>query len=121
MKGRVLMLLLGCAAALLVAVSAGRASATATSVGVTEREFRISLGRLKVPHGTITFNVNNIGQDDHDVVVRRRGRQYGSSGRIAAGTQKSFSVRLLKPGVYNVLCSLPGHRSWGMVTRLTVT
>ena len=71
MKGRALTLLLACAAALLVAVSASRAATS--SVGVTEREFRISLGRLKVPHGAITFNVTNIGQDDHDVVIRRHG------------------------------------------------
>jgi hypothetical protein len=41
MKGRALTPLLACAAALLVAVSASRAATT--SVGVTEREFRISL------------------------------------------------------------------------------
>jgi plastocyanin len=118
MKGRALTLLLACAAALLVAVSASRAATS--SVGVTEREFRISLGRLKVPHGAITFNVTNIGQDDHDVVIRRHGYQYGASGRIPAGGRKSFTVRL-RPGLYNVFCSLPGHRSWGMITQLTVT
>jgi uncharacterized cupredoxin-like copper-binding protein len=120
MKGRLLLVLLACAAALLAAVSAGRAANAPTAVFVSEREWRISLGRLTVPHGAVRFNVTNVGQRDHDVVIRRNGRQYGASGRIPGGGRRSFTVHL-QPGVYDLLCSLPGHRSLGMITRLTVT
>jgi uncharacterized cupredoxin-like copper-binding protein len=119
MKSRLTLMMLACAAALLAAVSAGSAATAPTAVAVTEREWRLSLGRLAVPHGPVRFNVANFGQDDHDVVIRRNGRQYGASGRIAAGGRKSFTVNLPR-GVYYVLCSLPGHRSLGMVSKLTV-
>jgi hypothetical protein len=83
-------------------------------------EWSVALGRLKAPHGRIELYVHNFGQDDHNIVVRRLGVQYGSTGRIASGGQKTLAVTL-KPGIYNVFCSLPGHRQLGMAAKLTVT
>ena len=99
---------------------AGSGATTTTAVGVSEREWSISLGRVKAPHGRITFYVHNYGQDDHDVTIRRHGVQYGHTGRIQSGGQVTLTVRL-KPGVYSVFCGIPGHRQLGMLTHLTVT
>jgi len=96
------------------------ASTTATAVGVSEREWSVALGRLKAPHGRIDLYVHNYGQDDHNLAVRRLGVQYGFTGRIPSGGQKTLALTL-KPGVYNLFCSLPGHRQLGMVATLTVT
>ena len=106
--------------AVLVAPAWSSASITPTAVGVSEREWMVALGRLKAPHGPITFSVHNFGQDDHNLVIRRLGLQYGSTGRIPSGGQKTLTLTL-KPGLYNVFCSLPGHRQMGMAAKLTVT
>ena len=103
-----------------VAASSNGAAATASrSVGVTETEYRITLGRTTVPHGRITFYIANFGQDDHNLKVARHQIGYGWSGRIAAGGHARFTVRL-RPGKYNLYCTIPGHRAMGMLARLTV-
>jgi uncharacterized cupredoxin-like copper-binding protein len=106
--------------AVLAAPAWSGATTTTTAVGVSEREWSVALGRLKAPHGRIELYVHNFGQDDHNIVLRRLGVQYGSTGRIASGGQKTLAVTL-KPGIYNVFCSLPGHRQLGMAAKLTVT
>jgi plastocyanin len=99
---------------------AGSAATTTTAVGVSEREWSVTLGRLKAPHGAITLYITNYGQDDHDITVRKHGYTYGFSGRIASGGRKTLTVHL-KPGTYNVFCRIPGHRQLGMAAKLTVT
>ncbi len=106
--------------AVLVAPAWSGAATTPTAVGVSEREWSVALGRLKAPNGRIDLYVHNYGQDDHNLTVRRLGVQYGFTGRIASGGQKTLSLTL-NPGVYNLFCSLPGHRQLGMVAQLTVT
>jgi plastocyanin len=114
---------MGCALALCVAVlvwPAWSGATTTTAVGVSEREWTISLGRLKAPHGRITFYVHNYGQDDHNVSIRRHGVSYGHTGRIRSGDEATLTLSL-KRGTYTVLCAIPGHRQLGMVAHLTVT
>ena len=106
--------------AVLAAPAWSGATTTTTAVGVSEREWSVALGRLKAPHGRIELYVHNYGQDDHNIVVRRLGVQYGGTGRIASGGKKTL-LKMLKPGIYNVFCSLPGHRQLGMRAKLTVT
>ena len=106
--------------ACLAASSSGAAASTSRSVGVDETEYRISLGRATVPHGRITFYIANFGQDDHNLKVARHQIGYGFSGRVPAGARTHFTVTL-RPGRYNLYCSIPGHRAMGMLARLTVT
>ena len=114
---------MGLAVALSVAVlvwPAGSSATTTTAVGVSEREWTVSLGRLKAPHGRVTFYVHNFGQDDHGLTVRRHGVFYGHTGRIRSGGDATLTLRL-KPGTYTVYCGIPGHRALGMLAHLTVT
>jgi plastocyanin len=114
---------MGLAVALSAAVliwPAGSGATTSTAVGVTEREWSVALGRLKAPHGRITFYIRNFGQDDHDLRIRRHRVQIAHTGRIRSGGEATLTVRL-KPGVYNVFCDIPGHRQAGMLAHLTVT
>lgn len=106
--------------ACLAASSSGAAATTSRSVGVTETEYRITLGRTTVPHGRITFYIANFGQDDHNLKVARHQIGHGFSGRIPAGGHTQFTVTL-KPGTYNLYCSIPGHRAMGMLRKLVVT
>ena len=63
------------AAWLLTAAGAGAHKPRSTAVGVSEREFRVSVYRASVPAGTVRFNLSNEGEDVHDLVVRTaRGR-----------------------------------------------
>jgi plastocyanin len=91
-----------------------------SAVGVSEREWSVTLSRLKVPHGAITFSIHNFGQDDHNIKIRKHGSQYGFSGRIRSGGSATLTVNL-KPGIYWVFCGIPGHRALGMNAKLTVT
>src|SRR3954451_9724752 len=106
--------------ACVAASSRSAAATTSRNVGVTETEYRITLGRATVPHGRITFSIANFGQDDHNLKVARHQIGYGFSGRVPAGARSHFTVTL-RPGRYNLYCSIPGHRAMGMLARLTVT
>jgi uncharacterized cupredoxin-like copper-binding protein len=95
--------------------------AGATSVGVGEREWRVSLYRTRVPTGVVRLNVHNYGEDGHDLSVRNRnGKLLGSVPEIEPGGGDTLRVRLRRPGRYVVFCSLEGHEGKGMRARLTV-
>jgi plastocyanin len=112
---------LAAALCLFVLVSpAWSGAASGGAVGVSEREWSVTLSRLKVQHGAITFSIHNFGQDDHNIKIRKHGSQYGFSGRIRSGGTATITVHL-KPGVYSVFCGIPGHRALGMDAKLTVT
>jgi hypothetical protein len=110
-------LLLAAAAAPAAVASAGRPAVASrpTSVGVGEREWRISLYRSRVPLGRVRLNVRNFGEDGHDLAVRTRsGRVLGALGEIRPGETDTLTVRLRRPGRYVVFCSLEGHEARGM-------
>ena len=112
---------LAAALCLFVLVSpAWSGAASGGAVGVSEREWSVTLSRLKVQHGAITFSIHNFGQDDHNIKIRKHGSQFGFSGRIRSGGTATITVNL-KPGVYWVFCGIPGHRALGMNAKLTVT
>ena len=116
---------LAVAAALLVAVALGAAAGAATprstAVGVSEREFRISLYRRTVPPGTVRFNVTNFGEDAHDLaVVAPDGRPLAVSPEIRSGRRHTLAVRLARPGTYRLLCTKPEHVALGMRTSVQV-
>lgn len=117
---RVLVAIAGVIAVAVLAVPAFGGSARTTSVGASLDEGSLILGRLSAPHGRIRFFVHNYGQDDHDLVVRRHGIHLGGTGRIPSGGNATLTVTL-KPGVYNVFCSIPGHKLAGMWVKLRVT
>ena len=92
-----------------------------TSVGVGEREWRISLYRSKVPTGRVKFNVRNFGEDGHDLAVRTKdGRVLGTLAELKPGRSGTLTVRLRKPGRYRLFCSLEGHEARGMHATLRV-
>src|SRR6266566_3441368 len=98
---------LAAALCLFVLVSpAWSGAASGSAVGVSEREWSVTLSRLKVQHGTITFSI-------HNFEIRKHGSQYGFSGRIRSGDTATITASL-KPGIYWVFCGIPGHRSLGM-------
>jgi len=108
------------ALAALAAVPAG-ARAPATAVGVSEREFSLSLYRRWVPAGTVRFNVTNYGQDVHNLVARGPGGvRLPATADIGSGGRVSVTWRLRRPGRWVLLCTKAGHARLGMRAVLVV-
>ena len=86
-------------------------AAGGSAVGVSEREWSVTLSRLKVQHGAITFSIHNFGQDDHNIKIRKHGSQYGFSGRIRSGGTATITVNL-KPASTGCSAASPGTVRW---------
>ena len=90
-----------------------------TSVPVTETEFKIALPKTTVAAGSYSFEVANDGQVEHDFVVEGNGVNEKTP---TIGPGKSATLKVdLKPGTYDVYCSVPGHKQAGMDLKLTVS
>ncbi|MDW5593782.1 cupredoxin domain-containing protein [Conexibacter stalactiti] len=91
-----------------------------TAVGVSQREFRLTPYRGRVPAGEVRFYVTNFGEDVHDLVVRdTRGRVIKRSPEIRAGARASVTVKLRR-GRYRLSCDVADHAQRGMRAALTV-
>jgi uncharacterized cupredoxin-like copper-binding protein len=112
-------------AALLLALPAGvagaRAHSASTAVGVGEREWRVYPYRTKVKPGTVRFNINNLGEDVHNLQVRGpHGYRSKVSPDVRSGDTYTLTVHLRRPGNYTLICTKPGHSAKGMTARLRV-
>jgi uncharacterized cupredoxin-like copper-binding protein len=94
-------------------------TARSTTVDVSEVEFKIRLPKTSVPAGSYTFDVLNDGKIPHDLVVKGAGVNEKTP-LIDAGQSSSVKVDL-KPGTYDLYCSVPGHKEAGMDLKLKVT
>jgi len=110
--------------------AAGRRDAPAVSVHVGDYWF--ALGEQRVPAGTVTLNVRNVGATVHDVMIERlpiklsapgvpvdEAAQGGVDG-LEPGTSRTTTV-VLRPGRYAIFCSVPGHFQAGQHGELAVT
>lgn len=109
--------LLALAAGLLICVPA---PARTTAVGVSLREWAVAPYRDFVRPGRVKLNVQNYGEDAHDLAVLRRGRLLGQVPELRPGERATLRLRLRRPGRYRLVCTLPGHEERGMRARLTV-
>lgn len=101
------------AATALAAGSPGRAPVS-TAVGVSEREFRLTPYRTRVPAGEVRFNVTNYGEDTHDLVVRTAaGRVLRRSAEVRPGARATVALKL-RSGTYRLSCDVADHAQRGM-------
>jgi uncharacterized cupredoxin-like copper-binding protein len=89
------------------------------TVKVSETEFKIKLPESSLPAGAYTFDVENDGKIAHDLVVKGQGVDEATK-TIDGGDSTSLTVDL-KPGTYDLYCSVPGHKQAGMDLKLTVS
>jgi uncharacterized cupredoxin-like copper-binding protein len=94
-------------------------ASAATSVPVSETEFKITLPKSTLAAGSYSFEVKNDGKIDHDLVVQGNGVDEKTP-TIAPGKSATLKVDL-KPGTYDVYCSIPGHKQAGMDLKLTIS
>lgn len=91
--------------------------ALASSVGIDEREWSLTLSRIVVAAGDVTFRIFNRGEDDHDLAVVDAD---GVLQRIdvPTGQDRTLVARLPAGKDLKIFCSLPGHEALGMVAYL---
>jgi uncharacterized cupredoxin-like copper-binding protein len=88
------------------------------TVGVTETEFKIAVASSKLKPGTVIFNVKNAGAAPHNLIVTGNG---ATTGTPIFNSGKSVTLKAsLKPGTYELYCSVPGHKQAGMDLKVTV-
>jgi plastocyanin len=96
---------------------------TPARLGVTAREFSLTLSRPSVVAGTAIVELQNQGEDPHDLTLQPLDAPGGSSWSIpetGPGAVGKANVTLTA-GTWRLLCTLPGHADAGMQATLTVT
>lgn len=93
---------------------------------VYAQEWSLWPSTTKLPAGTIDVELWNRGEDAHDLRIRRLNSAGQMAGpidgavRVTPSGEISHAVWHLKPGHYEVYCSLPGHLAMGMHTTITI-
>lgn len=85
-------------------------------LGVKAREFGFTLSAKTIHSGDTIVELNNQGEDAHDLHVQRvgGGTEYATPETVPGGIERlRFDTA---PGSYRLWCSLPNHAAWGMDT-----
>jgi len=93
---------------------------TPARVGVSATEFHLTLSRPSVKAGVVQIELQNDGQDPHDLRVRRVGGTHTFSiPLVAPGNRRTLAIHV-KPGSYRLWCSVANHQQLGMQALLRV-
>ena len=94
--------------------------ATPARLGVSAKEFHLVLSRPSVKAGHVEIELQNDGEDVHDLRLHRIGgtRTYRIPG-TKPGRRTTLEMALL-PGRYRLWCSVSDHRALGMQAILRV-
>jgi plastocyanin len=93
-----------------------------TPIGIGEREFKIAVYRPRVRPGALKFTIRNLGEDVHDLVVRRGDRRVGGLQRVVKpGATATLRLTLRRPGRYRLVCTVADHEARGMRATLVVS
>ena len=95
--------------------NAKKATAVTVSAG-SPSEFKFKLSKMKVPKGSVTFTVKNVGAVPHDFKIA------GKKTKILNPKQSAkLTVTFSKAGKFKFICTVPTHETLGMWGNLTVT
>jgi hypothetical protein len=93
---------------------------TPARLGVQAEEFHLVLSRPSVKAGVVEIELQNTGEDPHDLRLRKVGGHHIFIVPITQpGARRTIAINM-KPGRYRLWCSLAGHRALGMQTVLRV-
>jgi plastocyanin len=89
---------------------------------VIAREWSLTLSRSSVRPGTLIAELQNAGEDGHDLAIQRISKAPARVHRLAEqrpGSRAEIELNV-SAGRYRLWCTLPGHRQRGMRTVLLV-
>jgi Copper binding proteins, plastocyanin/azurin family len=89
------------------------ATAVGTSVGVTEKEFSITLSQASFRPASYTFTIQNKGSFPHNLNIEGPGVDTKTSPILSPG-QSGMLTATLQKGSYELWCSVPSHKDKGM-------
>jgi uncharacterized cupredoxin-like copper-binding protein len=89
----------------------------AATVPVVESEFKIVPRSTNLKAGKVTFDVKNDGKIPHDLAIKGMSEK---TKLIAPGGSAKLEVTV-RPGKYELYCSVPGHEAAGMKVNITVS
>lgn len=99
----------------------GAKGGAAHAISVTESEFKIALPPQKtLAPGSYTLTVKNSGKIPHDLAItgpKLSGTP--TTPMIAPGATSKMTVSL-ETGMYQLYCTVPGHRKLGMAATISV-
>jgi plastocyanin len=108
------------AAVLAVLVAAPAAAAPPARLQVVAREFSFGLSRPKLKAGQAIVELVNLGEDAHDLRLRRvGGTTIYAIPVVQPGRHAALRVKL-RAGRYRLWCSVADHRALGMRAMLVV-
>src|SRR6185436_13304346 len=104
------------------------ADAVSTTIDLKIADFTFTPNHFTIPAGTeITVHATNAGSVTHNFTIMKLaadvGHEFGEEDRpsvyweieIQAGESKTFTFTTPEePGVYQILCAMPGHLQAGM-------
>jgi plastocyanin len=92
----------------------------ANRLAVKSAEYYFVLSRPSVKAGEVTIELNNQGEDAHNLNLQLEGGGEPLQIPETASDQRNIASFDLPAGQYKLWCSLPEHEELGMVTTLTV-
>jgi plastocyanin len=91
-------------------------------LGVKAVEYSYTLSRPEVKAGEVIVELNNQGEDPHNLVLEHEGTEDPDLEIPSTPSVSQASAHLtLSPGTYRLYCSLYSHESKGMVATLVVS
>lgn len=106
----------------MAAFDTGQGAAASTTSGdqtveVTLGDLFIEPKQLEAKTGTVSFEVTNDGQTEHNFAIDG----LGATEMIPPGETATLRVPSLEAGEYKVICEVAGHAGGGMTASLVVT
>jgi plastocyanin len=89
-------------------------------VQVVAQEFRYALSRQTIKAGHAIIELRNLGEDAHDLRLRRIGGSRVYALPLTQSGQTTDREFTLRPGTYRLYCGVANHRALGMQTTLVV-
>lgn len=96
---------------------ASSVAAGGQTIEVTLGDLFIEPKQLEAAAGSVTFEVTNEGQTEHNFAIEG----HGATEMIPPGEAATLQVPSLEAGEYKVICEVPGHAGGGMTATLVVT
>jgi hypothetical protein len=93
---------------------------TPARLGVQAQEFHLVLSRPSVKAGVVEIELQNDGEDSHNLRVRKVGGHHTFTIPVTKPRKRKTIAIHLKPGRYRLWCSVADLRSLGMQTVLRV-